>query len=159
VRSFEAKKLTTIKFGKHKNKTLSQVLFSDPDWFYWAIENEIFKNKSAYYDEAKELNYKSRRIRIPSKNDRPQFVRYVFSDNGFYEFYFSYHGNNFVLDMSVPYRQAYYYKLGYKNFIYCLKKYILKDENIRMTKERCEDFFNDNQNFELDLDCFFHPKM
>ncbi len=36
---------TELPFGKHKGKTLPQVVFSDPDWFYWAVEKNIFKSK------------------------------------------------------------------------------------------------------------------
>jgi hypothetical protein len=29
-------------FGKHKGKTLPQVVFADPDYFFWAIEKRKF---------------------------------------------------------------------------------------------------------------------
>ena len=31
--------------GKSKGKSLPQVIFSDQDWFYWAVEAEIFEGK------------------------------------------------------------------------------------------------------------------
>jgi hypothetical protein len=33
---------TTIDFGKHSEKTLPQVILSDPDWFFWATHNKVF---------------------------------------------------------------------------------------------------------------------
>jgi hypothetical protein len=30
-------------FEKHKGKTLPQVMFTDPGWFFWARDEEIFK--------------------------------------------------------------------------------------------------------------------
>jgi len=27
---------STLPFGKHKGKTLPQIVFADPDWFFWA---------------------------------------------------------------------------------------------------------------------------
>ena len=33
----------TVNFGKHAGKTLPQIIFDDPDWFFWAYENNAFK--------------------------------------------------------------------------------------------------------------------
>jgi len=32
-----------LPFGKHKGKTLPQIVFTDPDWFFWAMEENVFK--------------------------------------------------------------------------------------------------------------------
>jgi hypothetical protein len=34
---------STLNFGKHAGKTLPQIVFADPDWFFWAIETNVFK--------------------------------------------------------------------------------------------------------------------
>ena len=52
-----------LKFGRHKGKTLPQILFSDPDWFFWAIDDNVFQNKGSLYSEAKDLDYKARNIK------------------------------------------------------------------------------------------------
>ena len=35
---------TPLNFGKHQNKTLPQIVFSDLDYFIWAVNENIFKN-------------------------------------------------------------------------------------------------------------------
>jgi len=35
---------STLKSGKYEGKTLPQVLFKDPDYFFWAIEEGVFDN-------------------------------------------------------------------------------------------------------------------
>lgn len=41
-----------LSFGKHSEKTLPQVLFRDPDWFFWAWEEGVFENRPEVYAEA-----------------------------------------------------------------------------------------------------------
>ena len=41
-----------LKFGKHKGKTLPRVVLSDPDWFFWAINRNGFRNRGEIEDEA-----------------------------------------------------------------------------------------------------------
>lgn len=55
-----------ITSGKYSGKglTLPQILFRDPDWFFWCIENTVFYGRIAV--EAADLNQKARAIRIPS---------------------------------------------------------------------------------------------
>ncbi len=54
-----------LEFGEHKGKSLPQVIFSDPDWFFWAYETRIFKG--AQEDEAREIYRKATSIKIPQK--------------------------------------------------------------------------------------------
>ena len=32
---------TTLNFSRHVGKTLPQILFSDPDWFFWAMDKQL----------------------------------------------------------------------------------------------------------------------
>ncbi len=66
-----------VYFGSHKGKTLSQILFSDPDWFFWAIEKNVFQNKGALHSEAKDLYNKAKNIKIPNNEDEALVVEYV----------------------------------------------------------------------------------
>jgi hypothetical protein len=56
---------TAVRNGKYEGKTLPQIIFLDPDHFFWAVEIDIFKNNKTLASEAKKLNYKARNIRIP----------------------------------------------------------------------------------------------
>ena len=43
---------TELNFGKHAGKSLPQILFADPDWFFWAVDNNVFANRPALSQEA-----------------------------------------------------------------------------------------------------------
>jgi hypothetical protein len=32
-----------IGYGKHTGKTLPQIILSDPDWFFWALESHAIR--------------------------------------------------------------------------------------------------------------------
>ena len=68
---------TKLNFGKHRGKTLPQVLFSDADWFFWAIEEEVFSNRPQLLKEAMDLDKKARNILIPSKYGDDAIVQYL----------------------------------------------------------------------------------
>ena len=42
-------KWTVVNFGKFKDKnlTLPQIVLQDPDWFFWAVGEGVFKVASA----------------------------------------------------------------------------------------------------------------
>ena len=44
---------STLEIGKHAGRSLPQILFSDPDYFFWAVEKKIFQGRLA--TEAAEL--------------------------------------------------------------------------------------------------------
>jgi len=50
-------------------------------------------------------------------------------------------------DMSVPRQIAEYDKFGCKVMVAAVKYHVIGDENARMTKTRCEQFFDDLSNF------------
>ena len=52
-----------------------------------------------------------------------------------------------VIDMEVPRRIAEYDKFGCKLMVHAIKHYVIGDEDARMTKARCEEFFNESSNF------------
>ncbi len=68
---------TPLNFGKYKGKSLPQVLFADPDWFFWAVENAVFENRPGLKTEADDLNRKARNIRIPGSDGVRRLVEYV----------------------------------------------------------------------------------
>ncbi len=154
---------TPLKFGKHKGKTLPQVLFADPDWFFWAIDNNVFsKGPQSLRNEAEALNKKARNIRIPPTQGKQVEVEYVVhSPSGKFSHFTivdasrpshqgsgAYRGN--VIDMSFPRAFAQYDKFGCRLLVKSLKYWVLGDEKIRMAKRRCEEFFDTATNFKED---------
>jgi hypothetical protein len=54
-----------------------------------------------------------------------------------------------VIDFYMPRDLAGYDKLGYKNFVFALKAILFDDNSHYMTKQACEEFFNNDDNFDL----------
>ena len=151
---------TTLTFGKHKGKTLPQVLFTDPDWFFHSLEERIFVNKGTLAEEARELDHKARNIRIPCKYGEDVVVRYfihpptqkfakmeVIPRNQPTHEGASSTFRRDVIDLSIPRRIKHYDKLGYRNMLSSVKYYLFGTKRARMTKARCEDFFTNDKNF------------
>jgi hypothetical protein len=152
---------TPLRFGRHISKTLPQIMFSDPDYFFWAYEDGVFNKYGRQLQaEAERIHAKATSIRIPQTGPEPLQVEYIF--------YYSNHtsvGFELVeesrprhegssptqrakhIDMSVPRRQRDYDKLGYRIFIGSLKHCLFGNESARMTRQRCESFFDDDSNF------------
>ena len=73
-------KWTTLTFGKHAGKSLPEIIIKDADWFFWAIENEVFKGKLAA--EANNLYRKAQAIKIPKRRPKRWLVEYCYEDDG-----------------------------------------------------------------------------
>jgi hypothetical protein len=146
---------TKLDFGKHKGKSLPQVLLQDPDWFFWAVENRVFSGQLAL--EAKDLQQKATHIRIPDLPDDQIAGNYVDSTGklaGVFIDPLSGSAENCALrsrniDLSVPRRFAEYDKTGGKIIVRAVKSYCLGGTQRRMTARRCEEFFSDDSNFNL----------
>jgi len=54
-----------------KGKTLPQIVFEDPDWFFWALEKGAFKGDLA--TQAQEVGRKAQNIKIPG-NEKGELV-------------------------------------------------------------------------------------
>jgi hypothetical protein len=153
-------KWSALTFGKHKGKTLPQVMFSDPDWFYHGLEKGYFKG--SLFLQAKEIHRKSCAIRVPRRDGEKRFVEYII-DRGSGKFAtlhvitgdmesYQFHAKNMILeviDMRVPREIKKYDKTGYQNFLCAMKAIIFGDPGYKMTKRRCEEFFENDENFEL----------
>jgi hypothetical protein len=88
---------TTLNFGKHAGKTLPEIILSDADWFFWAVNKRAFKGRLA--NEAEELVQKARAIKIPKSDHKRWQVEYSYDDTG------GFCGFQFVkADMPWPYR-------------------------------------------------------
>ncbi|WP_088186824.1 hypothetical protein [Desulfosporosinus sp. FKA] len=152
---------TILNFGKYQGKTLPQILFLDPDWFYWAYDEGVFRNKGQLFNEAEEIYQKASSIKIPNLDDIERVAEYVIHAptgkfgklelvpvsrpphvGGSPTF------RKNVIDLSVPRQVAHYDKTGCALLLGNVKYYLF-GANVRMTKKKCEDFFNDNDNFRL----------
>jgi hypothetical protein len=59
---------SSIGARKHSGKTLPQILFQDPDYFFWAVEVGYLEQQGqTMWDEACDLYLKAKNIRIPQE--------------------------------------------------------------------------------------------
>jgi len=148
-----------VKFGKHLGKTLPQIVFSDPDWFFWAIEEDVFKGSLS--GEAKVIYVRARAIRIPNNNTGDLVAEYfVHPPTGrFYHMEIvpvsqpRHEGSSpsfrsDVIDLSVPRQIASYDKLGCRSLLSSVKDVLFGSKSARMTQERCGAYFDESTNFQ-----------
>lgn len=156
---------TEVAIGKFKDnsKTLPQILFSDPDWFFWAVETGIFQNRPRLHAEAADLQRKATHIRVPQKDaaERQVVEHYIHAPTMKYSHFIvvpeskpSHTGSSpsmraDVIDMSFPRKIAKFDKTGCKLLIDSLKQTYFGSKSKRMTKALCEQFFDDGGNFSL----------
>ena len=152
---------TELDFGKYAGLTLPQVLFKDPDWFFWAVSNDVLKTRPSLKSEAIELNEKARRIKVPQSGQDTLVVEYwihrptqkfshwdLVPESRRHHVGSSSTYRSNVIDLSFPHRVAPYDKLGCKSMLSSLRYHLFGSKGLRMTKQRCEGFFNDSRNFE-----------
>lgn len=150
----------TLDFGKHEGSSLPQVLFRDPDWFFWAHGEGILAKRPLYRREAEAIYARATSIRI--RQDGPERLRVEYllqpTDGRFAGFEIveesrpAHHGTTRThradhIDMSFPCRLVNYDKLGCAILVGDLKNLFFSDESIRMTRKRCEAFFDDLSHF------------
>lgn len=147
-----------VNFGKWtgKDKTLPQILMSDPDWFFWAVENSAFKSK-ALATQAEMLKRRALSIKIPASQAPNDRVQYWFSTDGKFaridliqSTQPAHVGSSSELrrpnlNMAFPRTIKGYDKLGYKLLLASFKYYWFDKKPF--TKARVEAFFSDRSNF------------
>lgn len=153
---------TPLDFGRHKGKTLPQIVFQDPDWLFWAVKDGVFNKRKYLKQEVNEINEKARRIRIPQNNGSELVALYTLDRNGHFcclrtiaksqvPFWrgppILLNNKHPFIDLSVPKRLKGYDKRGYRLFIKDMKAILFGHRDCRMTQRRCEEFFNDDSNF------------
>lgn len=158
----EAMPWTPLTFGKHEGKTLPQILFTDPDWFFWACEAGAFQNHGLELQaEAERIHAKATSIRIPQTGPDRLHVEYLLSENTSACIGLRIVGENYRdpapdplsteradhIDLSYPRQLRGYDKGRYKVFISSFKHHYFGNASATMTRQRCEAFFDDGSNF------------
>lgn len=153
---------TKLNFGKHNGKTLTQVVFQDPDWFFWSMDNGVFEKRRQYWDQADEVYTKTCNIRIPDEGEGhgskeirislyPPTGRFYFFDviNKGEPLYDHECSTRLLdrIDLSFPRQICEYDKEGCRLMIKSLKLWVFGDQNIVFRKSLVESFFNEDDNF------------
>ena len=142
---------TAISFGKHRGKTLPQIILDDPLWFFWVLPKLYGRLKI----EADDVARKASKIGIPRKNPRKWLVEFRFAHGKRFCGFDIVRADSFMepkwsirlpyLDLRLPRSYKAYDKQGYKNLIRDFRKLYFHDRNL--TKKRCEVFFDNGDNF------------
>lgn len=153
---------TKLRGSKHDGKTLPQVMFSDPDFFFWGYEKGTLGSLWIPEREVEDIFKKACSIKIPECRVEDPVVEYVIHP----------HSGDFssmeivprerprhmgtsqtertdAFDMSIPRKFKHNDKPGNKAFLRDLKYYLFGDKAYRMNKKRCEEFFDNPENFAL----------
>ena len=151
---------TQLSFGRHKGKTLPQVVFQDPDWFFWAYEENVFKG--VIKREAEDIYRKATSIKIPEEKGK-KLVEYMIhpSYNRFADIQLvdidrlAHEGSTRterkkVIDLSYPRRCVNYDKLGCRILIKSFKEIIYGTRSFKITKPIAENFFDNASNFQFE---------
>jgi hypothetical protein len=151
-----------VDIGRHRGKTLPQIMFIDPDWVYWADESNAFRHNRLLQEQACDVAAKAANIKIPSFiTGAPPVtlaVEYVvdpltelFSSMEIVPADLSLEGQTSLrsdrIDLSFPRRQKHFDKLGGKLILRDLRRLLLGSARRHMTKRRCEAFFDNPANF------------
>ncbi len=147
-------KWTATKFGRHKGKTLPQILLKDADWFYLGLSKGIFGGRLG--EEADDIASKACRVKIPKSDPENWRIEYRIS------FYDNFSGFSVIdeksaaypsenskisghLDLSLPYGLKKYDKFGNQIMLKNFRGYYFDGK--RLMKDRCERFFLDDRKF------------
>ena len=144
-----------LRFGKHRGKTLAQVLFADPNWFFWARGSGVFQC-GAHSDEADFLARRARRVLVP-RDGAPGRVVYfldassgkladvdVNADPGAEELCVRV---SEFLSFEMAYIINAHDKVGSQILVREIKATVFGSASCRVTRERADQFFSDDRNF------------
>jgi len=151
---------TVLNFGKYEGKTLPQILFTDPDWFFWALEEGVLE-QHGYKAEAEKLNKQAKNIRIPDDANGEREAEYIVhpSTKNFTDVDLVPKGQKYtqgaggtirkkVIDLSVPRSVQNYDKMGGRLMIKAIKPVLFPGVR-RLTKAIVEAFFDNKSNFAI----------
>jgi hypothetical protein len=150
---------TLSNFGNRGLLSLPQLLFRDPDFFFYTMRNRGFD--PWIRAEANIIYNRATSIKIPQINGIDHDAQYIIhsSRRGFSFAALAFIRRNppyppditvsHIIDMSFPQRLSTYNKGGYKRMIKDIKCLYYANRSRYMTRRRCEQFFNDDANFVL----------
>ncbi len=152
---------TTVTFEEIRKKTLPQIVLSDPDWFFAAMEDRLFKGKEFLEEESEDIARKISSIRIPDPEKRGLIAEYFFHPStGRFERLEIFPESQAphadagpsiqkkVIDLSTARQMAKYDKRGTKLLLKTLKALVFGSPEAKLSRQACEAFFDDPDHFE-----------
>lgn len=143
---------TLLEFGKHAGKTLPQVLWTDPDWFFFAYEEKVL-HQHLSQKEIDILHWRATHIRAPKQGGKRSHFRYHLDHRGgvarveLVADSEATAGDQKYLDLRHPRLCRPYDKLGYRIVIRSLTFMIFGSTRTKMTRKKADQFYADKTNF------------
>lgn len=149
---------TKIGFGKHTRKTLPQVPFSDPSWFFGAVERHEFDASPELGAEANVILRRATRMRIPPRDGVEQRIDFIVRRGKLWDALpvsadqprqsgGSRSSRPGEVDLSVPWQIDREDRHGVTRMLRCVKLCVFGDEKKRLSKKEIEAFFSNEDNF------------
>jgi len=151
---------SVVDLGKYKGKgkILPQVVFDDPDWFFWAYGQGVFRGRFAA--EAEYVYRRARRIRVPPDEDGERLeVEYtVTPKDGTFAVMECVPPSQRLharstrrpwIDLRFPSAVCPYDKTGGRLLVRAAKSILFSSAAVRMTAALAAAFFGDDNNFDL----------
>lgn len=146
-----------LNFGKHKGRTLPQVIISDPAWFFWAYNENILKERG-YSREADDVCKKARNIKIPKdqpENFKAVYIRHFTGGFGGIQIVpkDQYIIKNFKTTVGhIDLMKAWVSlngkdRTGMDILKMSLKEILFQDIKVILTRKKCDEFFETDDNF------------
>jgi hypothetical protein len=148
-----------LKFGKYEGKSLPWLPLHDPDYFFWLVEKNVLERDPLLSSKASELAIKARNIKLPMSDAQNWCVLYVsyrgvladvriIPKASLENYECDYRSDR--IDLSLARDWKHYDKFGGRVLIEAVKRLYFKDGNVRLTDQRCRDFFANADHFVLD---------
>jgi hypothetical protein len=151
---------TPLPGGKYTGKTLPQVLFADPDYFYYLYSPDP-RSFSEVRWQADVIAERAKHIAIPPAHGAKQVAEYFLNEGDHRRFEgvvlmpetqklplpVKSKGRKDVFDLSYPRLIAPHDGNAGKRLVEQVKEFVLHDRWLRMNKRLCEQFYDDPSKF------------
>jgi hypothetical protein len=146
-----------LMFGKHIEKTLPEVIFYDPDYFFWGLENDVFYGR--FGPQASLLAQRASNIVLRNRKPGTYVFEWFWGPDGRFarveivkpdqprHVGSSQTRRTDRLDLSVLRDTNAYDKGGYKRLMRQVRPLLFGKDTLRLSRGRCDAFFNDDANF------------
>jgi len=155
---------SVLRFSKYKEKSLPQIIFQDPGWFFWAIDKSIFNpeiNPMLAF-QARLLFKKATHIKPPFLGKGRPVVQYFVNQRSGKFSHIKVVSDTImpselggaplltktVIDWSIPRNLNFYDRAGTESIVR-QSKVLFFGVDFQMSRARAEDFFDKDRNFDM----------
>lgn len=159
----KSRKWTTFNLGCKKERSLPDLAFNDPDYFFWAYKVDAFSTAGVPKDEIKEAYNKATNIRILSDTGEKMYAYYSMIEwqhrfkelriapkfASWIKLYKDKTIMESVINLEYPSMLMKKDKSGYRKMKTVVFDNLFDRNYRRMPKQLCEEFFSNDKNFKF----------